>query len=565
MSDVFSKCVTLVFFYLNMSQRKTSPYKYTYGSHNNGIEIDITDGNPANDPRVVQYIREIKQLKQKVELQTQLNRQLERDKNKLESKLESYRNRCSDLQKNLDDKDAHLNSVVASLTKSHLNSKPVPLKYKRQKKKERSRTWFGFGSPRTHSVQQHTNVYNTPSTVDSTPSITRDITPPPPPLHYHHNPHEEDHENWGMYGTAISSLIGMEPSEMEFKIKSASKEKLRNYIRDLHEQYHTLDKEKCELFHDLVKATHNMGWQQKLAHNKDKECLVAKEKEKSAKNHIKSLEKSLAKERKKVSKYKVSFHEYKQSYVKKQKEILMNEKRLEHTIQMKDEFIHKACSKLIVYKDRLSQFEVPVLDEYLTLLSPSIQELLRCHSNEGGIHLDMHAQCTNDVIEEEHQIKQKKKKKAKHKLDLDMDLDELVSDSSNSSDSLLLSEETNHTTDEVHSIEEVEHEDGVQLKIVKYPGTGELYLVMGVTAKEIFRIDFVKCSNIEKNQTNTDFTIYFEDTALTFRGDNYEKVMAITIKLRLLLEQHSTNIEPELPPPPAQVVTDQMNIFFGGF
>eukprot|EP00483_Globobulimina_turgida_P007812 UN07827 len=81
---------------------------------------------------------------------------------------------------------------------------------------------------------------------------------------------------------------------------------------------------------------------------------------------------------------------------------------------------------------------------------------------------------------------------------------------------------------------------------------------------EIFRCDFAKCLNIEKNQIEEDFSIMFEYITLVFRGDDYEKVMGILINLRVFFEQHCTNLQPELPPPPEQTVTDQMNIFFGG-
>ena len=42
---------------------------------------------------------------------------------------------------------------------------------------------------------------------------------------------------WGQSEIGTSSLIGMERNEMEFKIKNSSNNKLRNYIRDLFNQY----------------------------------------------------------------------------------------------------------------------------------------------------------------------------------------------------------------------------------------------------------------------------------------------------------------------------------------
>ena len=92
-------------------------HKELYGKENNNV--DITEGSIRNDARIIQFMREIKELKEKVELQTELNRQLEKDKNELQSQLDSYKKRCSDLQKNLDDKDNHLNEVVATLTAQH--------------------------------------------------------------------------------------------------------------------------------------------------------------------------------------------------------------------------------------------------------------------------------------------------------------------------------------------------------------------------------------------------------------------------------------------------------------
>lgn len=87
--------------------------------HHSTKNVDITEGNLDNDPRVIQFLREIRQLKEKVELQTELNRKLEESNNRLQSELESYKQKASDLQRNLDDKDQHLNEVVASLTQSH--------------------------------------------------------------------------------------------------------------------------------------------------------------------------------------------------------------------------------------------------------------------------------------------------------------------------------------------------------------------------------------------------------------------------------------------------------------
>ena len=97
-----------------MSRRKPSKYNHDelYGTKHK--EVDITDGSIVYDARVIQFKREIKQLKEKIELQTELNRQLERDKSDLLSKLESYKRRCSDLEKSLNDKDSHLTEVLDS-------------------------------------------------------------------------------------------------------------------------------------------------------------------------------------------------------------------------------------------------------------------------------------------------------------------------------------------------------------------------------------------------------------------------------------------------------------------
>ena len=87
-----------------------------YGKPNT---VDITEGNPLNDARIIQFKREIKQLKEKIELQAEYTRKLEKDNNELASKLESYKRRCSDLQKTLDDKDQHLNDVLSKITAEH--------------------------------------------------------------------------------------------------------------------------------------------------------------------------------------------------------------------------------------------------------------------------------------------------------------------------------------------------------------------------------------------------------------------------------------------------------------
>lgn len=110
----------------------------------------------------------------------------------------------------------------------------------------------------------------------------------------------------------------------------------------------------------------------------------------------------------------------------------------------------------------------------------------------------------------------------------------------------------------------------VELKVVKYPGTGELYLIITRfdeerDAMEVFRTDFAHCVQIEKCEVEEDFAVCFESVMIIFRADDYEKARSMLINLRMLLEQHSVNIQPELPPPPEATVTDQMNLFFGGF
>eukprot|EP01084_Bolivina_argentea_P160116 278845_1 len=300
-----------------MSHRRVSQYNHSDLYGNNQHEIPITEGNPINDPRVIQYKREINQLKEKIELQTELNRQLERDKADLQSQLDGYKKRCVDLQKNLDDKDQHLNEVVASLTMQH--SKPVAVK----KKKERS-GWFGFGTPKSNKLLTSTpnsSIYSTPSHIQqgspiSSPNIDinddyisspidnhNNITMTAPigvlgsslpstitnrRVHRHGSVHILDcnNNNTGD-NTMISigtmnthSLIGIDKSEMEFKIKNCSKDKLRSYLRDLFDGYFILDREKQQLFQDLIKATHNQGWTEKEARNKDQQAKTAIEKEK---------------------------------------------------------------------------------------------------------------------------------------------------------------------------------------------------------------------------------------------------------------------------------------------
>jgi len=109
----------------------------------------------------------------------------------------------------------------------------------------------------------------------------------------------------------------------------------------------------------------------------------------------------------------------------------------------------------------------------------------------------------------------------------------------------------------------------VELKVVKYPGTGELFMIITrfdeeQDAVEVFRTDFAHCVQIEKCEVEEDFAICFEGVMIVFRADDYEKARSMLINLRLLFDQHSANIQPELPPPPPQTVTDQMNLFFGG-
>ena len=133
-----------------------------------------------------------------------------------------------------------------------------------------------------------------------------------------------------------------------------------------------MEKEKTKYFQEWVKAKHNQGWAEKEKAGADKEAKSAKEKERSAQNHIKSLEKSLDKERKKLDKYRQSFEDFKQMTIKNRKELLLSEKKLKDIISMKDEFIQRACYKLILYKERLSNFEVPVLTEYVILIAPDI-------------------------------------------------------------------------------------------------------------------------------------------------------------------------------------------------
>merc|ERR1712154_477295 len=85
------------------------------------------------------------------------------------------------------------------------------------------------------------------------------------------------------YGLGTRSLVGLERNEMEFKIKNASRDKLRSYLRDLFDRYHCLEHEKGEYFRDLVKAKHNQGWTEKQALSMDKAAKAAIKKEQTAK------------------------------------------------------------------------------------------------------------------------------------------------------------------------------------------------------------------------------------------------------------------------------------------
>jgi len=78
------------------SQKGQHDHKDLYGTSKT---VDITEGSVLNDARVIQFKREINQLKKKVEAQTIYTRQLEEEKSELSAKLESYKRRCSDLQK----------------------------------------------------------------------------------------------------------------------------------------------------------------------------------------------------------------------------------------------------------------------------------------------------------------------------------------------------------------------------------------------------------------------------------------------------------------------------------
>lgn len=51
-------------------------------------------------------------------------------------------------------------------------------------------------------------------------------------------PTEDNIKQWGQVSIGTASLVGMEKGEMEHKIKNtSSKDRLRDYIRDLFEQY----------------------------------------------------------------------------------------------------------------------------------------------------------------------------------------------------------------------------------------------------------------------------------------------------------------------------------------
>ena len=122
-----------------------------------------------------------------------------------------------------------------------------------------------------------------------------------------------------------------------------------------------------------MKATHHQGWTQKQAANLDKEAKRAREREKSAKTHIVSLEKSLLRERERVQKFKTSFEGFKASAIKKRKESLLSDRKLRTQLSTKDALIASACSKLVLFKDRLAQFEVAVFQEFVILVSPQIE------------------------------------------------------------------------------------------------------------------------------------------------------------------------------------------------
>ena len=101
------------------SKKKGQKGQHDHDTLYGASKVDITEGSVLNDARVIQFKREINQLKQKIEAQTIYTRELEEEKSELAAKLESYKRRCSDLQKNLDDKDHHLNDVLSKITAEH--------------------------------------------------------------------------------------------------------------------------------------------------------------------------------------------------------------------------------------------------------------------------------------------------------------------------------------------------------------------------------------------------------------------------------------------------------------
>jgi len=136
---------------------------------------------------------------------------------------------------------------------------------------------------------------------------------------------------------------------------------------------------------------------QKLSHNdyiREHELLESLQKETIEKNqnnltHIKSLEKSLKTEHDELVKSQTSFKEYKQKHTRQKKILLSDKKKLTSIVNENEKLIERLCYKLALFKDKLSQFEIPVFDQYLLLISPNDKELWM-HNGQNNLRLNYH-------------------------------------------------------------------------------------------------------------------------------------------------------------------------------
>ena len=177
------------------------------------------------------------------------------------------------------------------------------------------------------------------------------------------------------------SLIAMAWPEFERRIKHCTKLKMSQYLRSLKKEAIQLQTKYETTYRDWFREHCDCEILRKKIKDNENSKSAINEKNKNHKHHIKSLQKSLDKERKKLDKYKRLFEEYKEKAKKSRKKLQNESKKLEETISLKEKYIERMCYKLAMYKDRLSQFEIPVFSEYLILLSPNDTAVAQYNAN----------------------------------------------------------------------------------------------------------------------------------------------------------------------------------------